>query len=127
MTAGKAQFNELTVTKPVDTTTPLLFQKLASGQVINTVEVLARKTATAPYLRYCFQKVLISKQEQAGDDDMPRETLNFRFIAGGQQVTRQTPTGAPATGPNATVFAGWSQILNKFATDLPSPTCTKAP
>src|SRR6478735_4750952 len=54
MTAGKAQFNELEVTKPVDTTTPLLFQKLASGQVINTVEVLARKTATAPYLRYCF-------------------------------------------------------------------------
>ena len=124
MTAGKAQFNELEVTKPVDTTTPLLFQKLASGQVINTVEVLARKTATAPYLRYCFQKVLISKQEQAGDDDMPRETLNFRFIAGGQQVTRQNADGTMG----ASVFGGWDLRTNSLiqsAAAQPS-TCSRA-
>ena len=124
MTAGKAQFNELEVTKPVDATTPLLFQKLASGQVINTVEVLARKTATAPYLRYCFQKVLISKQEQAGDDEMARETLNFRFMAGGQQVTRQNADGTMG----ASVFGGWDLKTNSLiqsASAQPS-TCSKA-
>ena len=126
--AGKAQFNELTIEKAVDTTTPTLLQRLGMGQPIASMELSARK-AGAPYLRYCFTTVLVTDQKQEGStgDDAPQETVTFRFGAVAQQYTRQTPTGAPATGPNATVFAGWSQILNKFATDLPSPTCTKAP
>src|SRR4051794_30916466 len=42
--AGKATFNELTVTKSVDATSPVLFQKLGQGQSLQGMELIARKT-----------------------------------------------------------------------------------
>jgi type VI secretion system secreted protein Hcp len=123
--AGKAQFNELTVEKPVDSTTPLFFQRLTTGRHLQSLEIITRKAGGAPATssvptRYLFQMVFVKSQKQSGDsaDDAPRETLTFAYGAVAQQATRQTPTGAPATN----VFANWSQVTNTLIKEpLPVP------
>jgi len=123
--AGKAKFNELTVEKAVDTTTPLLFQRLAQGRHFASVEIIARKAGSGPGqsvlpTRYIFQTVFIKSQEQSGDsgDDAPTEKLTFVYGAVAQQAARQTATGAAPTS----AFGNWSQLSSSLITSpLPTP------
>jgi type VI secretion system Hcp family effector len=102
-------FNELTIKKAVDSTSPVLFQRLVQGTMIPSMEldVIVAQSATAPPtipMRYCFQNVWVRSQEhseQAGDD--PQENLKFNY--GAMAETYATPAGS-------TVFAGWSVITN---------------
>jgi type VI protein secretion system component Hcp len=62
--AGKADFTALTVTKDVDSTSPTLFQYLASGKPFGGAELaVARTTPTSPKLqifqRYCLEQVWV--------------------------------------------------------------------
>jgi type VI secretion system secreted protein Hcp len=123
--AGKAKFNALTVQKSVDATTPQLFAKGTAGTYIGAIEIVGRKAATqTPFVRYCFQTALITKQEQsAASGDELKETLDFAFVALGQQYTRQNADGTPGTS----VFAGWSVNLNRpFTPETQPATCTRA-
>jgi type VI secretion system secreted protein Hcp len=117
--AGKAAFNEITIDKYVDATSPWFFQRLTTGQNIPTMELVVRKsgattTTTAPYLRYCITTAFVTAQKHQSGDDAPTETLTFKI--GGMQES-YTKQGAP----NA-IVASWSQILAKpfSGTDLPA-------
>jgi type VI secretion system secreted protein Hcp len=112
---GKAAFNEVTIEKNIDATTPFFFQRLTTGQQIPGMELLARRPATsAPYLRYCFTTVFVSGQKQASGDEGPVETLTFRIGGMQESYIRQ---GAPTA-----ITANWSQILNHTLVDpLPAP------
>jgi type VI protein secretion system component Hcp len=117
---GKAKFNQLEVEKTVDSTTPQVFQRLASGQHFAGVEIVARKAgATAPSsatpTRYYFSLAFPVSQEQSGDsgDDAPAEKLTFSFGAVQQKYVRQLATGAAA----APVFGTWNQVLNTASID----------
>jgi len=125
MGAGKAQFDGLEVTKPVDAATPQLFQRLGAGTHLASVEVVSRSTATAPYVRYCFQNALITSQKQEGaSGDNVHETLKFSVLAAGQQFTRQNPDGTLGNS----VFGGWDLKTNMALTidKQPSPGCSRA-
>ena len=57
---GKAAFKELTIDKTVDATSPLFFQRLATGAHFKSLELVVRKSGApsgTPYLRYHFQTV----------------------------------------------------------------------
>jgi len=123
--AGKAKFDELTVEKAVDSTTPQLLERLAQGRHFAGVEIDARKTgptaasASKP-IRYYFSTAFLASQTQSGDagDDAPQEKLTFVYGGVGQRVTRQTPTGAPGN----TVFGNWSVMTNSPLTSDKLPT-----
>jgi type VI secretion system (T6SS) effector Hcp len=102
---GKAQFNEVTIEKNVDATTPFFFQRLATGANLPAMELVARRTGTgAPYLRYCFTTVFVSGQKQASGDDgavdpTPRSPLPAaaRTRARGRAVVQSLSTSGCRT------------------------------
>jgi type VI secretion system secreted protein Hcp len=119
--AGKAQFNELTVTKAVDSTTPQFFQRLAQGRHFASLEIIARNAGAtgqaAVPVRYLFQTVFVKSQEQSGDtgNDKPTEKLTFVYGALAQAAQKQTPTGTLGTFS----FGNWSIMTNTQIGGLP--------
>ena len=70
----------------VDATSPLFFQRMASGQHFKSMELLVRKAGTRPagsYLRYLFQTVFVTSTEATGGtgEEGTRETIKFEFGA----------------------------------------------
>jgi type VI secretion system secreted protein Hcp len=115
--AGKAKFDELTIEKNVDSTSPQIFQVLAQGQHFNGIEIAARKsgatttsTAASVPLRYYFSLAYPTKDEQSGDagDETPQEKLTFNYGGFVQKYVGQTTTGAAKPA----IFGKWSQISN---------------
>ncbi len=110
---GKAKFDELTIKKPVDATSPMFFKLLASGQNIPGMELIARKSGGAPgtsaiYQRYYFNTAFVTKQEHSSGDESVDETLTFQYGALGQTYVKQNPTSGALTN----VFQAWSQTNN---------------
>ncbi|MDA0159253.1 type VI secretion system tube protein Hcp [Solirubrobacter ginsenosidimutans] len=121
---GKASLNELTIEKPVDSTSPVLFQKLGQGASLGGMELVARKagpTGSQIYMRYSFQPVFVTSQTQTGaGDDGLTEKLVFTYGAVKQTFVKQTTTGAPG----ATVFGAWNQVTNSASMLIPGMTDT---
>jgi type VI secretion system secreted protein Hcp len=120
--AGKAAFNDLVITKNVDSTTSQFFNRLTTGQGITGMELSARKTGAdgkpTTYMRYCFATVFVSKQQQTGDADGLQETLTLKFGAMVQNYWRQQQNGTFVPTPAA---ASWSIIKNQpFQDTLPA-------
>ena len=114
--AGKATFQEFTVEKAVDSTTPRFLKTLATGTHFATVELIARKTGgvgSVTPMRTLFQMVFITKQEQSGSrgEDM-REKLTFAYGGIAQAVTSPKSPIKPDT------FTSWSVITNTPIKDL---------
>ncbi|HEY6886937.1 MAG TPA: type VI secretion system tube protein Hcp [Solirubrobacter sp.] len=123
--AGKASLNELTIEKHVDSTSPVLFQKLGQGASLGGMELVARKagaTGSQIYMRYSFQPVYLTSQTQSGTpgDDGLTEKLVFTYGAVKQTFIKQTTTGAPG----ATVFGAWNQVTNSASMLIPGITDT---
>ena len=112
--AGKATLKEITIQKRVDSTSPVLFQKLGSGAVIGGMELIARKTTATGkqsiYMRYTFQPVFVTSLSNAGSegDDGLTETLTLSYGAVRLGYTKQDATGVPA----GNVFGTWNQVTN---------------
>jgi type VI secretion system secreted protein Hcp len=111
---GKAKFDELKISKAVDSTSPVLMQKLATGAPIPGMELVVRRTTATPtaspyYIRYSFQPVFITRQEHSGSagDDTPSESLTFQYGAMRMNVTRQDPKGSVSN-----VIKTWNQVTN---------------
>jgi type VI secretion system secreted protein Hcp len=119
--AGKATLNQITIEKPVDSTSPQLFGMLGQGAKINGMELVARKagpTGTAPiYMRYTFQLAYVNSQTQTGEagDEGIHEKLTFSYGAVKQTYIKQSPNGGPAT----TVFSAWNQVTNASSMLIP--------
>jgi type VI secretion system secreted protein Hcp len=123
---GKAKFDELTIEKDVDSTSPQIFQALAQGQHFNGIEIVARKAggtttsiAASTPTRYYFSLAYPTKDEQSGDagDDTPQETLTFNYGGFTQKYVPQTATGAAKPA----IFGKWSQISNSTSWDMLAP------
>ena len=108
--AGKAKLNRLTVEKRVDSASAALFQRLASGAHIPSMELFVRKGGATGlgHLRYRFTGVFVSSVSPSGDGEEMRERVTFEYGSVAQRYTQLT-----ATGTAGTVFAaGWNQIAN---------------
>src|SRR4051794_10836940 len=107
--AGKASFSELTVTKPLDSTSPVLMQKVGQGTVIPGMELVLRKTGatnqSAVYQRYFFTPVFVISQSRSGaGGEGVTETLKFAYGAMQMSNTRQNANGTTAP-PVATTWS----------------------
>jgi type VI secretion system secreted protein Hcp len=82
--AGKVQISDLTITKYVDRSTPVVFQMCASGKAIKTGVLTVRKAGGTPleYIKITFTQAIISAVTYgAGADDRIPETVTFNFAS----------------------------------------------
>jgi type VI secretion system secreted protein Hcp len=124
---GKATFNELTVGKFVDATSPAFLERFGLGTPLKFAEIVVRRpaasgTATSGvYLRYCFQTAFVSDVEQSGGgDEGVKESLKFAYGAAGMTYTKVDATGRPI----GNVFSGWNVMTNQLQT-APAAGCSR--
>jgi type VI secretion system secreted protein Hcp len=119
--AGKAQFQDFTFTKAVDTISPAIFKVLASGSHFANARLVLRKAGAvggktqAAYLQYEFELVAVSSQHWAGSagDDQPTESITLKVGAVKISYSPQKPDGTLGQAITGT----WSQVLNSNVFD----------
>jgi type VI secretion system secreted protein Hcp len=106
--AGKAKFNEFTITKKIDEASPLLFKQMSTGTHSPTATLKLYKAAESKggaYVTYTFKTMFISKIDHSGGaPEQPQEQVTF--VYGAVTLDAAGPTGKSAK-------FGWNQILNK--------------
>jgi type VI secretion system secreted protein Hcp len=111
-TAGAAKFNEMTITKTVDNSSPQLFLACANGKHFPKVTITSRKAGDQPveYLVITLEQVLISSVEFSGNKggDIPMENVTLNF-AKATIESKGTADGKVLTPSRAT----WDVALNK--------------
>jgi type VI secretion system secreted protein Hcp len=114
--AGKAQFGDLIVTKPVGRCSPMLFLGCASGKhypsaVLLVLDSSAKGKGPREMERYTLQDVVISSIRNSGAQGASRDTselhLQYRII--GFRVAQYDAAGNMV---GATEH-GWDRALNK--------------
>jgi type VI secretion system Hcp family effector len=119
--AGKITFNPFSITRPIDMSSPVLYQNACSGTPFATVGLGLRKgsggdTAGQFFLSFMFKLVAVKTIAWSHDETSPKETITFEY--GGLQVRYgvQDPNGKITQ----IIATGWSRVSNKVdTTDTP--------
>lgn len=107
--SGKVTFSDLTITKPVDTSSPKLLQATSSGThfseaKLDVTRLIADKQQT--YLEFKFQEVLVSGYQISGTaDTIPTETLTLNFSKIEEIFTQFDDKGSVVQQVNGTAVA----------------------
>jgi type VI secretion system secreted protein Hcp len=116
--AGKVKFEEIQIEKYVDLASVPLYQACCAGAHFPTVMLANRKAGGSNllYLQYIFRMVFVTgiNWSGGGGDEMPKETIKFKFGVMGIQYARQLPTG----GAGVPISAYWSVLKNKPTLDV---------
>lgn len=117
---GRTQLQDLQILKNVDVASPVLFQRLAQGTQISSMELLGRRAggSSKPFLHYCFQGVQVASIQQADtrDSATPTESVSFSYNAVSEQYAPQNANGSVGSS----VFAGWNAVTNQLIASYPS-------
>jgi type VI secretion system secreted protein Hcp len=82
LTAGRAQFGDLQITKKVDTASPLLGMGLSKGTHYPSAKLTLYKGSAAPaeYMIYTMTDVLITSLQHGGSaDEVPSEQISLAY------------------------------------------------
>jgi type VI secretion system secreted protein Hcp len=117
---GKPNFQDVSVTKYVDRTSPKLLEMVASGKLVATARLTVRKPGETPidYLRYCFTGLRFSALSSGGSggEDRVTENITFSYSTIIERYTQQDATGKPLPA----IFGGWDLLKNL---QFGPPTC----
>ena len=107
---SRAQFKNLESLMRVSKASPQLFLACASGTHIKEATLSVRRAAkaTLEYLKIKFTDVLVTSYAQAGDEEVPHETVAFDFARIELEYTPQQAGGAAA----GAIKAGWDLKQN---------------
>ncbi len=114
--AGKVSFQGFSFTKPLDKYSAQLFQDLASGTRIASVEIIVRKPGNDgmddPIVQYLLKNVGLTNIHISGASKDATETIQgafqaISFVLYGQNSNGTTPV---------TSTGGWSQVTNQPVT-----------
>ena len=112
--SGKVSVNDITFTKYVDLSTPVLMKACASGRSIPKATLYVRKaTGDTPidYVKLEMDTIIVSSYNTGGGADgldRVQETLSFNFRKFRMTYTQQSATGAASGG----VDMGWDIAEN---------------
>ncbi len=99
--AGKVSFQDFTITKKLDKSSPLLFQAAASGKHFPTIVLaFAKKTGgkNLDYLKFTFQNVLISSvADGQSAQQVPSEQVTFQFQKCTEEYIGNAKGGKPGS------------------------------
>lgn len=101
-------FNDFTIIKKFDKSSPKLFLAELSGQVIPKMVLTVRKSNESyEFLNITFENVLVTKYETYGTENIDQWSFNYEKI----QIAyhEQKPDGSPG----GTITAGWDLGANK--------------
>ena len=114
-TAGRPQFDGVSIQRLLDAFSPVLFRASAEGTHFPTVTIAMRKsggsggTAGAPFLVYKFGTVFTTKVQWSNSDDGPKEDITFVYGTLIVQYYPQKPDGSN----EAVVEVGWDLKTNR--------------
>jgi type VI secretion system secreted protein Hcp len=118
--AGRAKFEDFTITKWVDQSSVPLYNACAAGAHFPTVMLAIRKAGGSNliYLQYIFRQCFITNisWDGGGGEENFKETIKFKFGAMGIRYVRQMPDGTGDTP----IDGAWSVITNKSTLDVPT-------
>jgi type VI secretion system secreted protein Hcp len=80
--AGRADFQNLTIMKVLDKTTPLLADHCASGDILKKVYILYDKPVgdkQDDYFRIYLEDALVTSVSLSGSNENPTESISFAF------------------------------------------------
>jgi type VI secretion system secreted protein Hcp len=80
--AGRADVSNLTITKVLDKTSPLLFDDCTTGNYLATVDLIYDKPMgdqQEDYFKIHLENALITSIQQSGSDENPTESISFAF------------------------------------------------
>jgi type VI secretion system secreted protein Hcp len=116
--AGKAKFDQFTITKKVDKASAAFFQYAAGGLHLPEVDLFMRKAggtagAGVIYLVYRFGLVFVTAVawSDSSGDDAPTEEVTLVFGSLQVAYTPQNTDGTLNTSDTQT--ASWSQVVNQ--------------
>lgn len=112
-TAGRADIHDLTFTKHVDKSSPLLYFLCCSGQTIDNAVLSVRKAGGAKpidYLKVTLSQVLVTSfvSGAQGSQDRAEETIKLNFAT---CKVEYTPQKADGTGMGV-IAKGWDVAKN---------------
>jgi type VI secretion system secreted protein Hcp len=114
--AGKVDFQDMVITKPVDLSTPTLWLKCCNGAGIATGLLTVRKAGGTPleYLKIAMGNLIVSHCSTAGSgsDDVQHETVGLHFQNFKLTYTKQDEGGAAAGDASG----GWDISKNSPVT-----------
>jgi type VI secretion system secreted protein Hcp len=95
--SGKIKFNDITVTKRMDKTSPLLLQQEFTGKSGAVSIDFCRKAGGQPYAEYKLDNGLISSYSVSSGGDMPTESISINFTKVTFSFFYTAPDGSLAT------------------------------
>jgi type VI secretion system secreted protein Hcp len=99
--AGKANFQDISFTKWIDKSSPLLLMSVATGKHITDATLVVRKAGGTPleYLKIKMENILVSSVSTGGSggEDRLTENVTLNFAKFDLEYIQQKPdgTGAP--------------------------------
>lgn len=109
--AGKVSFQELSITKSMDKSSPKLFEALATGKHLKEAKLVLRGSSSMEYLVITLSDVLVSSYSTGGSssEDRPTESISLNFAQIKMSYVEQDAKGSPG----AAVEFGWDLKANK--------------
>src|SRR5262245_24956740 len=99
--AGKASFNDITITKFVDAASPNIMLFCANGKHFAKGKIIVRKAGENPleYLTIEFEKVLVTSYQTGGGSGQERitENVSLNFAKVKTEYVTQTEKGGKGT------------------------------
>ncbi len=112
-TTQRADFQDFTFTKLMDSASPLLSKSCFGGEHIDTVDIELCRAGTdkVVYMTYKLTNVIVSNVSiSGGDEGEPIESVSINYGKIELSYTKQSRTGGGASG---NVVAGWNLETNK--------------
>jgi len=109
--SGKCQVDDFSFVHKLDKSSPVLFQKCATGEHIKDALFVVRKAGGSQleYLKVKFTDVLVSHVRPGGSahgaDDIPLEEVGLNF---GKVEVDYQPQGADGKAAGGPVHGGWN-------------------
>ena len=115
--SGKAGFHEFTITRRIDSETPIFLKDCAAGAHYKNVIIEMRKaggkgpSTSRPYLQYTFKLVYVTKIDWSGSgDEGPEETVTFQYgqmdVRYQSQASDSGPSGALSSHYKSSALPG---------------------
>ena len=115
--AGKVSFHEIQITKPTDTSSPILFNHMVSGQHFKEVILKMRKAGGDPtsagqaFLTFKFDTVFTTKIDWSGPgDEGPEESITFVY---GKLAIEYKPIDSNSKPNGLPILSCFDSIFNK--------------
>jgi len=113
-TSGKSNHQDMTVTKYLDSASPVLYQRCCEGKIFPQAEIIIGRNdsgAVVELMRYTLKGVLISSMSiGGGGGDKPVETVTLNY---NQIQWNYTPQRPEQSGADEQIEGRWNLNTNR--------------